>query len=170
VCNGGFVNIQGTCGQCPPYSVYNKAIAQCDCINGYTFNSGACIPVTNAPTKPELPVEPSECSDPNAYFIAGSGCICSVNFHLIGGLCQQCPTTTFYDPDLGICRIACLANESFNIVTGNCDCAPLYFRINGTCTKCLGNTTYNPQTNTCSCPTGYRQTSTGLCVIGCGVN
>lgn len=56
VCIGGFVNILGTCGQCPPYSVYNKAIAQCDCINGYTFNSGACIPVTTAPTKPELPV------------------------------------------------------------------------------------------------------------------
>lgn len=51
VCNGGFVNINGQCAQCPAFSIYNKVAAQCDCINGYTFNSGACIPLTTAPTR-----------------------------------------------------------------------------------------------------------------------
>ena len=144
VCNGGFVNINGRCGVCPAYSIYNKESARCECIVGYTFNSGACIPSTTAPVKPSLPVKPSECADPNAFFIAGSGCVCNSNFYFIGGICQKCPVNNFYDADLGICRIACLANESFNIVTGNCDCAPQFFRINGTCTKCQGNSTYNP--------------------------
>jgi len=170
ICNSGFVNIQGQCGQCPAYSVYNKLAAQCACINGYTFNSGACIPSTTPPTIPQTSKQPSDCSDPNAFYIAAVGCVCSTNYHLIGGFCQQCPTNTFYDPDLGICRIACQANEAFNIITGNCDCANTYFRINGTCSQCLGNTTYNPQTVSCSCPAGYRQTSGGLCVVGCGVN
>ena len=170
VCNGGFVSIQGKCGQCPAYAVYNKATAQCDCISGYAFNSGVCIPATTAPAKYSLPVDSSQCADPNAYFVDGTGCICATTYYTIGGLCQQCPINTFYDPDLGICRIACLANESFNIVKGNCECVLNSFRINGTCTTCSGNTTYNPQTSTCSCPTGYRQTSAGLCVFGCGVN
>ena len=56
VCNGGFVNVQGQCGQCPAYSIYDKAKANCDCINGYTFNSGACIPATKAPIQNTLPV------------------------------------------------------------------------------------------------------------------
>ena len=155
---------------CPAYSVYNKALTQCDCIVGFTFNSGSCIPSTSAPTKNELPVQPSECEDNNAYFISGTGCICNSGYYLIRGICQQCPINSFWDADLGICRIPCLINESFNIVTGNCDCTPLYFRINGTCTKCPGNSTFNPQTGVCSCPTGYRQTSSGNCVIGCGVN
>lgn len=32
ICIGGFVNINGECGSCPAYSVYNKATQICDCI------------------------------------------------------------------------------------------------------------------------------------------
>lgn len=51
ICNSGFVNVNGKCGVCPAYSIYNKVAAQCDCIVGYTFNSGACIPATTAPIR-----------------------------------------------------------------------------------------------------------------------
>ena len=171
VCFGGFFNIKGQCGQCPPYSVYNKANLQCDCISGYTFNSGSCIPITTMPTmNPLAPVKISECTDPNAFYLAGQGCVCVTSYHLIDSICQQCPLNTFYDPSLAICRIACNAYESFNPITGACDCAPLYYRTNGTCLKCPGNSTFNTQAGSCTCPQGVRQTAAGLCVVGCGVN
>ena len=97
-------------------------------------------------------------------------CICKPSFYLIGGICQQCPINTFYDPDLAICRIACNANEVYNIITAQCDCATNTFRINNICTRCQGSSTYNPVLMTCTCPTGFRIDSAGNCVVGCGVN
>lgn len=90
ICLSGFNNIKGQCGSCPAYSVYNKLTAQCDCVNGYVFSSGICIPKTSAPLPPApLPVAPRDCADVNAVLIAGV-CICSTSYHLIGGVCKQC--------------------------------------------------------------------------------
>jgi proprotein convertase subtilisin/kexin type 5 len=170
VCITGFYNINGQCGSCPAYSVYSAATSNCQCINGYSFNSGYCLPIATAPQQPQpLPVPASKCSDPNAFYQAPN-CVCITNYHLIAGVCQQCPATTFFDPNLNICRIACNANAIYNIVTGQCGCAPSYYLINGTCTQCQGNSTYSVQSNSCTCPSGYRLQGAGLCVTGCGVN
>ena len=170
VCIGGYYSIQGTCGTCPAYAIYSKTVSNCVCITGYTFNSGYCVPTANPPQRPvPLPVPASPCSDPNAYY-QFPNCVCKTNYHLIGGVCVMCPDNQVFDPDLSICHVVCLINESFNIVKNQCDCAPTYYRINGICTQCQGNSTYDAQAGACICPTGYRQDAQGNCVIGCGVN
>ena len=170
VCIGGFVNINGTCKTCPAYSVYNRARLTCDCITGYTFSSGMCIPETTAPRPPStLPVPPSQCTDPNAFFINGF-CVCKTGYNKVNGVCVICPSGTFYDVDLAVCRKACNANEVYNILTGVCACAPSYFLIQGVCTKCGTNATYDSATQTCVCPPGFRLNSAGNCIAGCGVN
>jgi hypothetical protein len=169
VCIGGYSPINGTCQTCPAYSIYNQFTQVCDCVTGYTFQTGICVPQTSAPIPPSnLPVSSRPCADPNAFYQAPN-CVCLPTYHLIGGLCVQCANGTFFDPSLSICRIPCQANQVYNSVTGACACAQSYYLINGNCSQCTGNTTYNAQTSSCGCPTGYR-VSGGFCVIGCGVN
>jgi hypothetical protein len=170
VCIGGFQNINGSCGTCPAYSVYNRNSKACDCIEGYTFSSGLCIPKTTppVPTTP-LPNSPSPCSDNNAYLFEGQ-CICRSTYYKIGGICQQCPVNTFYDATLVVCRPPCQVNEAYNITTGSCTCAPNYFRIKGVCTRCGSNSTYDSGSQTCVCPSGFRLDAAGNCIVGCGVN
>jgi len=96
-------------------------------------------------------------------------CICKKDFYLIGGICQTCPSGTFFDVTLQICRIPCLANQVYNSVNNSCSCAQSYFVINGVCTQCPGNTTFDAKSGACGCPSGYRNQG-GFCVIGCGVN
>lgn len=110
ICLGGFKNINGECGVCPAYSVYNVDKQNCQCIDGYTFNSGLCVPATKPPIPEQpLPVDPSKCADEHAFLSQGV-CICMPGYHLLAGVCQTCPANTFFDATLGICRIACNAN------------------------------------------------------------
>ena len=170
ICLGGFNNINGECGVCPAYSVYNADAQTCSCIDGYTFDSGLCIPKTSVPMPPiGLPVEPRPCQDVNAVLVNGQ-CICITGYHLIAGICQQCPTNTFFDATLSICRIPCNINEVYDVVSGQCGCAKTYYRINGKCQQCQGETQYDAQSQSCKCPDGYRVQSNGACVLGCGTN
>lgn len=169
-CVGGFRDLGNKCGVCPAYGIYNRAAKRCDCIEGYTFSSGFCIPKARPPIKtPPLPVDPRVCQDVNAFELDGL-CVCKPSYYLIKGICQQCTTGTFYDPDLGICRIPCPANEIYDIIKGQCDCAKNYYRIGSVCTQCKGQATFDPATQTCKCPPGHRLDGAGNCVVGCGVN
>lgn len=83
-----------------------------------------CIPKTNPPRPPAtLPNPPSQCADPNSFFINGF-CVCKTGFNKVNGRCIVCPQGTFYDVDLAVCRIACTANQVYNILQGICECAP----------------------------------------------
>jgi hypothetical protein len=168
ICQSGFYNVNGQCGGCPAYSVYNSQTKACDCVQGYTLNSGNCIPATHAPTPVQpLPVPASQCGA-NMVFV-NQQCICVQGYYLINTICQTCPANTFFDVTLQICRIPCLANQIYNSVNNTCSCAASFFVINGTCTQCPGNTTFDAKSGACGCPSGYRNQG-GFCVIGCGVN
>jgi hypothetical protein len=109
ICNSGFYSINGQCGGCPAYSIYNAKSKICECIQGYTLNSGNCIVATRAPTPVRpLPIPSSPCG-PNMLYV-NEECICNKDFYLIAGICQTCPSGTFFDVTLQICRIPCLAN------------------------------------------------------------
>jgi hypothetical protein len=55
ICISGFYDINGNCGGCGAFAVYNARTKSCDCIQGYTLNSGNCIPATRAPLRPRGP-------------------------------------------------------------------------------------------------------------------
>ena len=75
VCASGFNDINGNCGKCRPYSVYNKNTRTCDCVQGYVLNNFNCIPETHAPIKPTPLTPPAVICGNNQNFVGGQ-CIC----------------------------------------------------------------------------------------------
>lgn len=217
VCNEGYILNNGACQvatqsvpTCPTNAIFNGVGCTCS-IGFYQTSSNACTVCPggtswNGQTCATTPkttcaagyvynsnIGQCEASAPscgNYAFFNGATCECLTNYHLINGVCQQCPAGTSFDGVQCASRTvtqttltcgsnqvavngACVCNDGLYLINGVCLACPAYttwngkFCVCGACdvsSWCLGQpfSVWDSTTNTCGCKSGYTLVN-GIC-------
>ena len=139
-CSVGFYQTSANaCTTCPAGTTWNgqscASTPKTTCAAGYVYNSniGQC--------------EASAPSCGKYAFFNGATCECLTNYHLINGVCQQCPSGTFFDGLKCVSRtvseptVTCGSNQV--AINGECVCNDGLYLINGVCLACPAYTIWN---------------------------